>query len=117
MAETKENVSYIPNSVFDKLPAMVKVELVKMHATKQSLFVEEFRRKSKSVGLAYLLWFIIGLHYIYLGKLGWQLFYWITAGGLLIWTIIDLFRIPGMVNGYNKDVAMDVFRDLKIISS
>jgi hypothetical protein len=59
MAEGKGYVSYIPDSVFDKLPLMVKTELVKMPAERQGLFVDEFRRKSKSVGIAYLLWFII----------------------------------------------------------
>lgn len=110
------NIPYIPDSVFDKLPSMVKAEIVKLPADKQGLFVDEFRRKSKNLGIAYLLWFIIGLHYIYLGKFGWQFFYWVTAGGLLIWAFIDIFRMPGMVNDYNKDVAMDVFRDLKIFT-
>ena len=110
-------VSYIPTSIFGKLPTIVKTEVVKMSPDKQEMFVEEFRRKSKSVGLAYFLWFIIGFHYIYLGKLGWQLLYWFTAGGFLIWIFIDLFRIPGMVRGCNKDIAIDVLRDIKVIST
>ena len=113
---TPTHMSYLPNSISDSLPTMVKVELIKMPPEKQALFVEEYRRKKKSTGVAYLLWFIIGLHYIYLGKLGWQLFYWVTLGGLLIWCFIDLFRMPGMVRDYNKDIAMDVFRDLKVVS-
>jgi hypothetical protein len=32
------------------------------------------------------------------------------------WCFIDLFRMPGMVRDYNKDIAMDVFRDLKVVS-
>ena len=117
MAEERGHIQYIPDSVYDKLPSMVKAEIVKMSADKQGQFIDEFRRKSKSVGMAYLLWFIIGLHYIYLDKLGLQLFYWVTLGGFLIWMLIDLFRMPGMVRDYNRDVAMDVFRDLKIITS
>ncbi len=116
MTQTKGYVSHIPDSVLDKLPVMVKTEIVKMLPEKQGMFLEEFCRKRKSMGLAYFLWFIIGFHYIYLGKVGWQFFYWFTLGGLLIWTIVDLFRIPGMVRGYNRDVATDVLRDLKIIS-
>jgi hypothetical protein len=41
----------------------------------------------------------------------------VTLFGLGIWAFIDLFRIPGMVRNYNKDIAMDVFRDLKMITS
>jgi energy-converting hydrogenase Eha subunit G len=98
-----------------KLPSMVKAEIAKMPPDKQEHLVEEFRRKSKSMGITYVLW-LFGFHYAYLGKLGWLLLYWLTFGGLLIWTIIDLFRIPGMVGTYNKDVAVDVLRDLKIIT-
>ena len=109
--------SYIPGSILDKLPTMVKIELLRMPADRQELFLEGFRRKSKSVGLTYFFWLIVGLHYIYLGKLGWQLLYWVTGAGLGIWALVDLFRIPGMVREYNKDIATDVLRDLKIISA
>lgn len=109
--------SLIPVSVADLLPAMVRGQLAKLPAEQQAEFVEEFRRKRKSTGLAYLLWFIIGLHYVYLGKLGWQIFYWLTFGGFLIWMFIDIFRMPSMVRNYNRDVAVDVFRTLKIITS
>ena len=106
----------IPRSILDKLPTMVRVEISKMTPEKQELFIEEYRRKAKSVGVAYVLWFVIGLHYIYLGKLGWQLFYWVTLGGFLIWTFIDLFRIPGLVKDHNQDAAIDVLRNLKLIT-
>ena len=116
VSETKGYKQYIPNSIFDNLPSIVKNEIVKMPANKQGLFIDEFYRKSKNKGIAYLLWFIIGLHYIYLDKLGWQLFYWVTLGSFLIWMFIDIFRIPGMVNDYNDDIAVDILRDIKIIS-
>ena len=109
--------SYLPESISDKLPSMVKVELVKMSSEQQSLFVEEYRRKKKSMGVAYLLWFFFGLYYIYLGKVGWWFVYFFTIGGLGIWAFVNLFLIPGMVRNYNKDVAMDIFRDLKMTST
>lgn len=114
---TQTPMSYLPNSIADSLPSMVKVELVKMPPEKQALFVEEYRRKKKSTGVAYLLWFFFGLYWIYLGKIGWWFVYFITCGGLFIWAFINLFLIPGMVKNYNKDIAMDIFRDLKMTSS
>ena len=39
--EAKMNIPYIPDSVFDNLPSIVKVELVKMPADRQGLFVDE----------------------------------------------------------------------------
>ncbi len=114
---TETRMSYLPHSISDSLPAMVKVELIKLPPERQALFAEEYRRKKKSVGMAYLLWFILPLlpfYYVYLGKWGIQIINWITLRGFLIWAFIDLFRIPGMVGNYNKDIAMDVFRDLKM---
>ncbi|MDD5190993.1 MAG: TM2 domain-containing protein [Dehalococcoidales bacterium] len=109
--------SYIPESISDKLPSMVKIELFKLPPEKQTLFLEEYKRKKKNTGISYVLWLVIGLHYMYLGKVGWQFFYWFTLGGIGIWAFIDIFRMPGMVNNYNRDVAVDVFRDLKMLSS
>ena len=114
--KTSELRSSIPTTILDNLPLAVKTELAKMPLEKQNVFLEEYRRKEKSIGLAYVLWFVIGLHYIYLSKWGLQFFYWVTWGGFFIWALIDLFRIPSMVRGYNKDKAIDVLRDLKIIS-
>jgi len=98
------------------LPAMVRNELVKLPPQKQEEFIEEYRRKAKSVGIAYILWLLLGWHYVYLRKWGIQILFWLTLGGLFIWWLIDAFRIPGMIRDYNKDVAVDVLRNLKAIS-
>ncbi len=64
--------------------------------------------KMKSSGIAYLLWFFLGIHYIYLGKWGWQFLYWITAGGLGFWAFFDLFTIPGKVDRYNRRLSVQI---------
>jgi hypothetical protein len=111
-----EQQNLIPPFIADNLPAMVRNELVKFSAQKQEEFIEEYKRKAKSVGFAYVLWFLFGCHYGYMQKWGIQILYWLTGGGLLIWAFIDLFRITGMIRDYNKDIAVDVFRNLKAVS-
>lgn len=111
-----EQTNLVPASIADNLPAMVRNELVKLSAQKQEEFVEEYKRKSKSSGVAYILWLLLGWHYVYFRKWGIQILFWLTAGGFFIWWLIDLFRIPGMVRDYNKDVAVDVLRNLKAVS-
>ncbi len=64
--------------------------------------------KMKSTGIAYVCWFILGIHYAYLGKWGWQILYWITAGGLGIWAIVDLFLMPSKVGNYNRNIANQI---------
>lgn len=117
MSSTGQSISeiLIPSRILDNLPSMVREGLSKLTASKQEQFIEEYRRKSKNMGITYLLWFILSLHYVYLGRWGLTLLMWITLDGLLIWWIVDAFRIPGMIRNYNKDVAVDVLRTMKAI--
>jgi hypothetical protein len=107
---------YIPSSITKNLPAMVRNELSRLSAQHQQEFVEEYRRKAKSVGGAYVLWLVLGCHYAYVGKWGVQALFWLTFGGVCFWWVVDAFRVPGMVGSYNKDVAVEVLRNLKAVS-
>lgn len=110
------NTLYIPASIADRVPSMVRNELSKMSAQYQEEFVEEFKRKSKSIAIAYiLLLFVFTLHYAYVRKWGLQILFWLTFGGFFIWWFIDLFRLPGIIRDYNKDTAVDIMRNLKAI--
>ncbi|MBQ3623860.1 MAG: hypothetical protein II950_00390 [Prevotella sp.] len=107
---------YIEASIADILPSMVKVSLSKMSEEKQSMFVEEFKRKKKSLGFAYFFLIIcLGMPYGYLGKWGLQIVYWLTGMGFFLWFFYLLFTLPGLVRDYNQDVASQVCRDLKIM--
>jgi hypothetical protein len=106
----------IPPSISEELPSMVRNELSKLSPQKQEEFLEEYKRKRKSVAWAYVAW-LFGLHYAYLSRWGLLILYWLTGAGFLIWAIVDLFRIPSLVRNYNKDVAVNVMRNLKAISS
>ena len=118
MEPKEEKKLFIPSSIADSLPAMVRNELSKLSAGKQEEFLEEYKRKSKSVGLAYLfLIVILAMHYGYLGKWGLQIVFWVTMAGFGVWWFIDLFRTYGMVENYNKDVASEVIRNLKAMSN
>lgn len=65
--------------------------------------------------MAYLFWFVLGVHYFYLNKPVINIIYWLTAGGLGIWMIIDLFRIPGMVRSRNKELIQDAIKEAKVL--
>lgn len=96
---------------------MVRNELARLSAQKQQEFLEEYQRGAKSTGTTYLLWLFLGWHYAYLGQWGKQWLFWLTAGGFFFWWFIDLFRVPKLVDNYNKDRATDVMRNLKAIGS
>jgi len=58
----------------------------------------------KSKGVAYLLWFFLGIfgaHKFYLEKIGIGILYLLTGGILGIGWVIDLFTLGGQVDTYN----------------
>ena len=109
------NMHMIPPSTWDVLPSALREGLSELTPSRQEQFMEEYSRKKKSIGIAYLLWFLLGLHYVYLGKWGVTLLMWLTMCMVIgfIWWMIDIFRIPSMVRSQNMDTATDVFRSLK----
>jgi len=105
-----DNQRRVRESVLSSIPAIAKIKLAGIQPDKQALFVEEYLKRSKGVFDAYLHWVIVRMHYTYLGKEGLQWLYWFTLGGVLIWAIVDLFRIPKMVAEYNSNLAASILR-------
>lgn len=71
----------------------------------QMLIEQRIANEQKSIGVAYALWFFVGilaLHRFYLGRpisaLLQILSYFILIG--VLWWIVDAFLIPGMVEQY-----------------
>lgn len=65
--------------------------------------------KKKSTGWAYLWWLIggfgvFGFHRFYLGHIGTGFLYIFTMGVFGIGALIDLFRIPSMVEAKNNEI-------------
>lgn len=56
---------------------------------------------NKTNGRAYVCW-LFAVHYFYFGKPGINFLFWFTGGGLLIWWIVDIFRVPRMVKQANE---------------
>jgi hypothetical protein len=96
------------------LPAMVQNQLRELSEERHSEYLEEYERRRKRTGIAYLFSFI-GCHYAYVRKWGILALFWLTAGGMSLWAFIDLFRIPGIVRDCNRDVAIAVLKDLRSV--
>ena len=60
--------------------------------------------KLKSTGKAYLYFFFFGAHYLYFGKLIFQILFWITLGGFGMWLLFDLFTLSTKVKIYNDRI-------------
>lgn len=119
MTIAQENQLLVPQRVEDNLPSVVRTELAKLPAHLQDAFVEEYDRKAKGLGVAYLC-SLLYCHYGFLGRWGMTTIMWIAAiasfGVIsLVWWVIDLFRMPSLVRDHNHDIAMEVMRNFKTI--
>lgn len=71
---------------------------------RQNVQTPMYVKTYKDVGVAYVLWLLLGFvggHRFYLGKPGSAVFYMLTGGGFVIGWLIDLFTIPSMVRQAN----------------
>lgn len=59
------------------------------------------RRKSKVI----YLWWFLNLHYAYVRLWLWLVAFLLTLGGFGVWWLVDLFRIPTILETYNKNLA------------
>lgn len=103
----------------DEFPLSVKAAVERMSEPDKAIFYDEYSRKRKSTGTAYLA-SLLFLHYAYTGRIGLTAIGWflsIITGGVVgfVWWLVDLFRIPGIVRDFNASVATTILRDQKII--
>jgi len=96
-------------------PLIVENKLSQMSASERNAFLNEYDRRKKSVLIGYLLLIPLGWHYAYVKKWGTQILCWITLWGLLIWWLIDWFRIPFIVGRYNKDLSVKIMTEMALI--
>lgn len=61
--------------------------------------------QKKSLGVAYLTWFLFGFHYVYLGRPIMTVLLWLSMFTFVgfFWWLVDAFRLPGLVEEYNKE--------------
>ena len=79
----------------------------------EDIFVNRFRSQAKEATMAYITWFALGAHYAYLGDWGKQVLYWITAGGLGIWALVDLFNMEDLVRSKNREIALRIAQEVE----
>lgn len=96
------------------LPPSVQHTVAQMDSASQNAFFNEYERKKKKRSVGYVIWLVCGWHYLYTRKVGLQFAFWFTAGGLGIWWIADLFRMPGIIKSCNEQIAREALSTLAI---
>jgi hypothetical protein len=107
------HLEHSPKEITMKLPQNPQIQeaYANLLLEDRMVFEHAYAVQSKGFGETYLTW-MVGSHYAYLGRWNVQFAYWFTGGGLLLWALADLLRIPGLVNEYNKTVALNALEPL-----
>ncbi len=74
-----------------------------------------YEQRAKKTSTAYICMVLFGVHYFYLGKPLLNILYWLTGAGLLVWGIIDLFRMSSLVNGVNAKMVDQLVQEARIL--
>lgn len=69
---------------------------------------EIYRERKANSSTIWILFIFLGWSYGSLGKIGLQVFYYLTIGGLGVWMLIRLFTLNGAIREYNKNIAKEV---------
>ncbi len=95
----------------EDIPFAVQAQLAELPKEAQQDFIMEFQRRKKEVPIAYLAHFTT-LSEGYLDNWTLQIFFWLSfsVGIGPFWWLINLFRLPGKVRRYNKNMAGKVLR-------
>jgi len=59
-----------------------------------------------SKGTIWILFLFLGWSYGSMGKIGTQILFYITFGGIGLWTLVRLFTLNGAIKEYNKKVCI-----------
>lgn len=98
----------------EQLPASVQNVISKMDSNSQNAFFLEYNKRKKKLLVSYVLWLVFALYYAYNKKIGLQFVFWFTLGGVWIWWIVDLFRMPSIVRDANAIIAREIANTLAI---
>ena len=66
-----------------------------------------YQQRALNPSTMWLLFLILGWSYGSMGKMGKQILYYITFGGLLLWFFYRLFTLNGAIKSYNKQIAYE----------
>lgn len=90
-----------------------------LSAEQLAMVQSEVNAKSKSKGIAYLLWWFtggIGGHRYYAGDVGMGIGMTLTLGGFGIWSLIDAFLIGKRIEQKNEELEYRFIQEVKALS-
>ena len=75
-----------------------------MEKSTENMLIAKAQMKDPTI--IWLLYIFLGWSYGSLDKIGLQILFYLTFGGLGIWALIRLFTLNGAIKEYNRNIAM-----------
>jgi len=76
-----------------------------------------YNQRSVNTTTIWLLFLFLGWSYGSMDQVGKQILFYLTLGGLGIWTLVRLFTLNGAIKDYNKKIAAEVGMDNQEMAS
>ena len=76
-------------------------------------FESAYKRKKANMVVFLLLAIFFPIQLFFLGKVAQGILFLVTAGGVGIWWILEIFLTPVRVKNYNNDVAVNLVAQVK----
>jgi hypothetical protein len=70
-----------------------------------------YNQRSVKKSTIWLLFLFLGWSYGSMDKIGTQILYYLTLGGVGFWTLYRLFTLNGAIKEYNKKIAAEIGMD------
>ncbi len=70
-----------------------------------------YNQRSINKTTTWLLFLFLGWSYGSMDKVGKQIFFYLTLGGLGVWTLFRLFTLNSAIQDYNRKIAAEVGMD------
>lgn len=110
---TPANAYMVDPSISDQLPSIVKVALSQMNVEKQSMFVEEYKRKRVDLTVIVLLSIFFPIQLFLLGKTALGVVFFFTLGGFGLWYVLEIILAWPRGKKHNEDLASQIMRDMR----
>ena len=98
---------------YNEIPAIVYEAFRQLPLIYQKDFYEEYQLHRRNILMGYLLWSIpppLSIHNLYANRKILQFLYTFSVGGFGLWWMVDLFRIPVLIEDYNRQLARKIMK-------
>lgn len=72
-----------------------------------NIMMQSYNNRKVSSGTIWITFLLLGWSYGSMNSMGKQIFYYLTLGGLGVWTLYRLFTLNSSVKRYNRKQAMN----------